>query len=95
MTPFGSHLCSGSDGCCPWFASKVSSFDDANKSLDHEMGRLNTEVIDLWGRVLNQSEDKAPWKAEVMGEMTESLEGIRPQHPEEIGDCHHRLILAD
>ena len=28
-------------------------------------------------------------------EMRESLEAIRRQHLEEIGDCHHRLILAE
>ena len=93
--PPPSHSCSGSDGCCPWCASKVSSLEDANQALEHEVARLNTQVVDLRGRVLHQSEDKASWKAEVLSEMRESLEAIRRQHLEEIRDCHHRLILAE
>ena len=40
------------------------------------MARLNKQVVDIRGRVLNQSEDNTSWKAEVMSEMRESLEGI-------------------
>ena len=43
---------------------------------------------------MHQSEDKAFWKAKVMGEMRDTLESIRRKHLEEIGDCHHRLLLA-
>ena len=43
------------------------------------MARLNTQVVDLRGRVLHQSEDKASWKAEVLSEMRESLQAIRRQ----------------
>ena len=93
--PPPSHSCSGSDVRCPWCASKVSSLEDANQALEHEVARLNTQVVDLRGRVLHQSEDKASWKAEVPSEMRESLEAIRRQHLEEIRDCHHRLILAE
>ena len=93
--PHLSHLCSSSNGCCPWCASKVSSLEDDNETLEHEVARLNTHVVDLLGRVSNQNEDKASWKAEVMREMRESLEGIIRQHPKEIRDCHHRLILAE
>ena len=93
--PLRLHSCSGSDGCCPWGASKVSLLEDANKSLEHDMARLNPQVVHLRGRVLNQSEDKASWKSEVMSEIRESTEGIRRQHLEEIRDCHHRLILTD
>ena len=57
--PPSSHSCSVSDGCCPWCASIVSSLKDANKSLEHKVVRLNTQVGDLRGRLLNQSEDKA------------------------------------
>ena len=59
------------------------------------MARLNTQVVDLRGGVLNQSKEKASWKTEVMREMRESLEGIRRQQMEEIRDCHHRPILAE
>ena len=79
----------------PWCASKVSSLEDANQALEHEVARLNTQVVDLRGRVLHQSKDKASWKAEVLSEMRGSLESVRRQHVEEIGDCHHRLILAE
>ena len=90
-----SHSCSGSDGCCPCCASKVSSLEDAHQALEHEVARLNTQVVDLRGRVLHQSEDKASWKAEVLSEMRESLEAIGRQLVGEIRDCHHRLILAE
>ena len=93
--PPPSNSCSGSDGCCRWCASKVSSLEDANQALEHEVARLNTQVVDLRDRVLHQSEDKASWKAEVLSEMRESLEAIRRQHLEEIRDCHRRLILAE
>ena len=93
--PPPSHSCPGSDGCCPRCASKVSSLEDANQALEHEAARLNTQLVDLGGRVLHQSEDKASWKAEVLSEMRESLEEFRRQHVEEIRDCHHRLILAE
>ena len=73
----------------------MSSLEDANQALEHEVAWLNTQVVDLRGRVLHQSEDKASWKAEVLSEMRGSLEAIRGQHPEEIRDCHHRLILAE
>ena len=62
--PPPSYSCSGSDGCCPWCASEVSSLEDANQALEHEVARLNTQVVDLRGPVLHQSEDKASWKAE-------------------------------
>ena len=90
-----SQSCSGSDGWCPWCASKVSSLEHANQALEHEVALLNTQVVDLMGRVLHQSEDKASWKAQVLSEMSESLEAIRRQHLEAIRDCHHRLILAE
>ena len=73
----------------------VSSLEDPNETLEHEVARLNTQVVDLRGRGLNQSEDKALWKAEIMCEMRKSMEGIRRQHLEEIRDCHHRLRLAE
>ena len=75
--------------------SKVSSLEDANQALEHEVAQLNTQVVDLRRRVLHQSEDKASWKAEVLSEMGESLEAIRRKHLEEIRDCHHPLILAE
>ena len=74
--PPASHSCSGSEGCCPWCASKMSSLEQVNKSLEHKVARLNKKVVDIRGRVLNQSEDNTSWKAEVMSEMRESLEGI-------------------
>ena len=93
--PPPSYSCSGSDGCCPWCASKGSSFEDANKALGHKVARLNTQVVDLRGQVSNQREDTASWKAEVMREMRVNLEGFRRQNLEEIRDCRRRLILAE
>ena len=69
-----SHSCSGSGGCCPWCASKVALLEHANQALEHEVARLNTQVVDLRGRMFHQSEDKASWKAEVLNEMRRSLE---------------------
>ena len=89
------HSCSGSDSCGPCCASKLSSLEDATQALEREAARLNTQVVDLRGRVLHQSEAKASWKAEVLSEMRKSLEAIRRQHLEEIRDCHHCLILAE
>ena len=80
MTPTPSHWYSGSDRCRPTCASKVSSLEYANKTLEHQVARLNTQVVDIRGRVLHQIEDKASWKAEVMREMKESLEAITHQH---------------
>ena len=74
--PPPSHSCSGSDGCCPWYASKVSSLEDANQALEHKVARLTTLVVDVRGRELHHSEDKASWKAEVLSEMRGSLEAI-------------------
>ena len=51
--PLPSHSCSGSDGCCPRCASKVSSLEDANQALEHEVARLNTQVVDIRGPVLH------------------------------------------
>ena len=93
--PPSSHSCSGSDGCPPWCASKVSSLEDANQALEHEVARLNGQVVDLRGRVLHQREDKASWKAEASSEMKESVEAIRRQQLEEIRECHHCLMLAE
>ena len=69
--------------------------EDANEFLDHEVARLNTQVVHLQGGVLNQSENKVSWKAEVMSESRESLGGVEHQHLQDIRDCHHRLILAE
>ena len=93
--PPPSHLCSGSYACFPWCASKVCLLEDANKFLDHEVARLNTQVVDPQGGVLNQSENKVSWKAQVMSESRESLEGVRRQHLQEIRYCHHCLILTE
>ena len=93
--PPPSYSCSGSDAGCPWCASKVSSLEDANQALEQEVARLNTQVVDLRGRLLHQSEDKASWKAEVLSEMRGRLEAIRRQHLEEIRDWHHCLMLAE
>ena len=59
------------------------------------MSQPKTQLVDLRGLVIHQSEDKASWKAEIMGEMQESLEGIAHQHLERIRDYHHRLLLVD
>ena len=47
--PPPSHCCSGSDRCCPCCASKVSSLENANKILEHEVAQLNTQVVHLRG----------------------------------------------
>ena len=43
--PPPSHSCSGSDRCCPWCASEVSLLEDTNQALEHEVARLNTQVV--------------------------------------------------
>ena len=71
-----------------------SVLKDVNPNLEYEVARLNAQVVDLQGRVMHQSQDKASWKAAIMGKMNENVEGIGRQHLEEIRDCHHRLLWA-